>query len=315
VLQKVNQDTYLGDILSSDGRNKININDRVCKGRGIMNKILNILETVSFGYHYFRIFVFLRESMFVNGTLTNADVWYGFEPRDLKELENLDREMIRKVFQCPFSTPVEAGHLELGLLPLSCIVKERRVHYILKSEKSQMLYKFFIAQWENPTKHDWTETVKSDLRDLGIRNDFSYLESKTQISFKNLVNARIKEFALDMLNEIKYEHSKMDNLLFTELKIQEYLAENISVKQKRNIFHFRTRMATFSENYRGQEPQKPCQICVLHVDSQEHSVNCLKTMQNVCKKGKYCEIFSRNISSDTAIMLEQIMKNRQNKLG
>ena len=160
--------------------------------------------------------------------------------------------MIRKVFQCPFSTPVEAGHLELGLLPLSCIVKERRVnylHYILKSEKSQMLYKFFTAQWETPTKHDWTETVKSDLIDLGIRNDFSYLESKTQISFKNLVKARIKEFALDMLNESKYEHSKMDNLLFTELKIQEYLvAENISVEQKRNIFHFRTRMATFSEN-------------------------------------------------------------------
>ena len=72
-MEKVNQDTHLGDILGSDGRNKININDRACKGRGIMNKILNILETVSFGYHYFRIFVLLRESMFVNGTLTNAD--------------------------------------------------------------------------------------------------------------------------------------------------------------------------------------------------------------------------------------------------
>ena len=234
-------------------------------------------------------------------------------------MENLDREMIRKVFQCPFSTPVEAGHLELGLLPLSCIVKERRVnylHYILKSEKSQMLYKFFTAQWETPTKHDWTETVKCDLIDLGIRNDLSYLESKTQIFFKNLVKARIKEFALDMLNESKYEHSKMDNLLFTELKIQEYLvAENISVEQKRNILRFRTRMATFSENYRGQEPQKPCQICGLHVDSQEHSVSCVKTMQNVNKNGKYCEIFSRNISCDTAVMLEQIMKNGQNNLG
>ena len=72
------------------------------------------------------------------------------------------------------------------------------------------------------------------------------------------MKARIKEFALDRLNESKYEHSKMDNLLFTELKIQEYLvAENISVEQKRNIFRFRTRMATFSENYRGKSLRSP----------------------------------------------------------
>ena len=318
-MERVKQDTYLGDILSYDGKNKVNISDRVCKGRGIMNKILNILETVSFGYHYFRIFTLLRESMFVNGTLTNADVWYGLEPNDLKELENLDREMIRKVLQCPFSTPVEAGHLELGLLPLHCIVKERRVnylHYILKSEKSTMLYKFFIAQWENPVKHDWTEKVKSDLHDLGIRDDIPHLESKTQLWFKNSVKAKVKEFALDSLNEIKFKHSKMDNLIFTELKIQDYLvSENISVVQKRNIFHFRTRMANFSENFRGQDPPKPCQVCRSHVDCQEHSVNCAETMKNVNKKGKYDEIFSSSISSDTAIMLEQILRNRENLLG
>ena len=190
------------------------------------------------------------------------------------------------------------------------------MHYILKSDKSQMLYKFFIAQMENPTKHDWSETVKKDLSDLGIRNDLSYLESKTQIPFKNLVKSRINELALDMLNESKYQHSKMDDLVFPELKIQDYLvAEHISVEQKRNIFHFRTRMATFSENFRGHEPQKPCQICGLHVDSQEHSVNCVKTMQNITRRGKYCEIFLNDISIDTAIMLEQIMKNRKNKLG
>ena len=318
-MEKVNQDTYLGDILSFDGRNKVNISDRVCKGRGIMNTIMNILETVSFGYHYFRIFTLLRESMFVNGTLTNADVWYGLEPNDLKELDNLDREMIRKVLQCPFSTPVEAGHLELGLLPLHVIVKERRVnylHYILKSEKSKMLYKFFLAQWENPVKNDWTEKVKCDLNDLGISVDIANIESKTQTWFKKSVKAKVKEFALDLLNEIKFKHSKMDNLIYTELKIQEYLvSENISVDQKQNIFHFRTRMANFSENFRGQEDQKPCQVCGNHVDCQEHSVNCAETMKNVNKKGKYEEIFSSHISRDTAIMLEQILKKREDKLG
>ena len=38
-------------------------------------------------------------------------------------------------------------------------------------------------------------------------------------------------------------------------------------------------------------------------------------MKNVDKKGKYDEIFSSNISSDTASMLEQMMRKRENLLG
>ena len=223
--------------------------------------------------------------MFVNGILTNADIWYGLHEKDLQELEALDREMIRKVFKCPFSTPGEAGHLELGLLPLHCIIKERRVnylHYLISSEKNEMLYKFVVAQWENPSKQDWTEQVRVDLSELGIREDFPFIESKSQYCFKKLVKTKIKEFTLDLLNDRKFKHTKMDNLVFTELTIQDYLvSEKLSVEQKRIIFLFRTRMADYSENYRGQGPQKPCQICKFHVDSQTHSVNCAAAMKNI----------------------------------
>ena len=318
-IEKVHLDTYLGDIISSDGCNKSNIMDRVGKAIGIMNKIINILDTVSFGAYYFKIFNLLRESMFVNGTLTNADVWYGLEKNDLKELEDLDRQLIRRVFNCPISTPQEAGHLELGLLPLSCIVKERRVNYLqylLKTDKSKMLYRFFMAQWESPVKNDWTQQIRSDLSDLGIKEDFTFIQSKSVFSFKNLVKVKIKEYALDMLNEKKFKHSKMDDLIFTELKIQEYLvSESITLEEKRSIFQYRTRMAKFSENYRGKDPPRPCQICLLHVDSQSHAVRCFETMRFVTTVGNYQEIFGNKISDDTANMLKQIDDVRNNKLG
>ena len=164
-MEKVNQDTYLGDIISFDASNSLNIKDRVGKGVGIMSDILNDLESVSFGFDYFRIFKIFREARFINGTLTNADIWYGLDSNSLKELEDLDRLMIRKVLKCPFSTPTEAGHLELGFLPLHCLVKERRMnyfHYILKGDPNKMLHKFLVAQWENEVKNDWTQTIKED---------------------------------------------------------------------------------------------------------------------------------------------------------
>ena len=108
----------------------------------------------------------------------------------------------------------------------------------------------------------------------------------------------------------------MDNIVHTELKMQEYLlSEDISVDQKRIIFHFRTRMAQYSENFKeSNQLVKPCQICKLHTDSQSHSMVCVETMRNVRNKGNYSEIFTNDISSDTAKMLQQVTAYRENKL-
>ena len=123
---------------------------------------------------------------------------------------------------------------------------------------------------------------------------------------------KVKKFTLDLPNKTKFKDYKMDDLIFTELKFQNYLVSGNISDQKQNNLHFRT---NYSENFRGQDAPKPFQVCRSHIDCQEHSVNCAETMKNVNKKGKYDEIFSSSISSDTAIMLEQILRNRENLLG
>ena len=46
IMEDVSEDTYLGDILSSDGRNTKNIAKRIFKGIGLITQIMNMLETV-----------------------------------------------------------------------------------------------------------------------------------------------------------------------------------------------------------------------------------------------------------------------------
>ena len=53
----------------------------------------------------------------------------------------------------------------------------------------------------------------------------------------------------------------------------------------------------------------------MHVDSQNHAVNCFETMKNVKVRGNYDEIFTNSISVETAAMLEKILEFRENKLG
>ena len=320
-MEKVMSDKYLGDILSSNGTNSINLKERIGKGIGKINEILSILDTISFGHQYFRILILLREAMFINSILTNADIWFGVKDSEVSELEDLDRSLLRRAFQCPITTPKEACHLELGLLPIGCILKARRAnyfHYLVNSEQDGMLYKFFQAMSENPSKDDWTEQAAEDLKDLEIEENFSYFKSVSKMKFKTIVKLKTKEHALDRLNEEKFKHSKMENLVFTSMEIQKYLlSEEITLAQKRNIFLLRTRMADYEQNYSGGSSQliTPCRICLLHSDCQAHSVKCYETLKSVTKKGNYTEIFSNRISTDTAIMLHEITEARKNKMG
>ena len=105
--------------------------------------------------------------------------------------------------------------------------------------------------------------------------------------------------------------------MFTELAIKSYLiSDELSLSQKRNIFLFRSRMADYSENYRdGTNVVKPCRICKSHSDCQTHSVSCQLTLKSVKARGNYSEIFSNNISSNTAKMLEEITEVRKNHQG
>ena len=47
-------------------KNDLNIQSRVAKGMGNVTKIINMLEKVSLGYHYFKTAVMLRQSIFLS---------------------------------------------------------------------------------------------------------------------------------------------------------------------------------------------------------------------------------------------------------
>ena len=46
---------------------------------------MNLLEILSFGPFYTEIALLLRESLFINGILYNAEVWYGLSKTDIKK--------------------------------------------------------------------------------------------------------------------------------------------------------------------------------------------------------------------------------------
>ena len=86
IVDRVSQAVYLGDVISQDGSNTANVKDRVSKGMGLVTNIMHLLQTVSFGSQYFEIATTLRESLLINGMLTNSEIWYGIKKKEIEEL-------------------------------------------------------------------------------------------------------------------------------------------------------------------------------------------------------------------------------------
>ena len=150
VMTNVTEETYLGDIMSSDGKNSKNIAKRISKGLGIITQIIHLLEMVSLGEHFIEIALLFREALFLNGILTNCEIWYGLTESEVKEFEDLDIQLLKKILQVPVSTPQEGFFLELGIIPIGVIIKARRInylHYLVTRSETEMLSKFFIKQW------------------------------------------------------------------------------------------------------------------------------------------------------------------------
>ena len=105
---------------------------------------------------------------------------------------------------------------------------------------------------------------------------------------------------MEKMMELKCSHSKMDNLWYPELKMQEYLKSNkFTVHQGRTIFKFRTRMANFGENFKNGREQVPCPLCNSHLDTQSMAFQCPKLKLEVVIKRKYEDLFKDDIPIDS----------------
>ena len=66
------------------------------------------------------------------------------------------------------------------------------------------------------------------------------MRSKSKESFKSYVKVKAEEYSLENYSRKQQKHSKMNNLQYTEIKMQEYLkTPGIKTDEVLNIFKWR----------------------------------------------------------------------------
>ena len=239
-----------------------------------------MLDSIPMGSHYFEIAVILRSSLLTSSMLCNSESWYNITTAEMKLLETVDVNLLRKILKAPKSTPTEMLYLELGCIPYADLIQKRRLmflHYIMNQDPKSMIYHFFEVQRKNPTSKDWVSTVKKDIEELQLDFEFEDLKSIKKKDFKNILTKKIETNALEKLEQKKKLHSKVNHIQHGVLKMQTYLKPtrtNISKEERQNIFKLRSRVTEVKMNYKRKYEDLTCTACKVKEETQEHILEC-----------------------------------------
>ena len=314
-MNTANPEKYLGDILTTDCKVDANILDRVSKGMGYANEILSVLKEISFGYHYFQMALQFRNAKLVNGMLCSVEALYGLNNKHLEQLEQIDKFLMRKVFSCVSTTPIEAYYLETGALPLRFIITARRLFFywtILHKPEHELVKQAFRAQQISPVKNDWWLQVQKDMKEHDI--DLSELEISTmkKSTFKRVIDSKIREASRKYLFELRNKHTKSSGL--QTYKLQAYLTTNeLSTDEKQLLFQLRTRTFNCKANYKNQYGDNITCILCGSEDNQKHLLFCSRITAGVNTESvSYDDIFGVLDKQVRVVkVLKKVTRNRK----
>jgi hypothetical protein len=283
---------------------------RMAKGKGIVSRILTILEGIPFGEFYFEIAVILRNALLVSSMLCNSEAWYNVSKSEMDLLETVDNQFLRSVLKAPKSTPKEMLFLELGCIPFRELIRKRRIlflHYILNENKESMMFRFLQTQISNMKKKDWIFQVLTDIKELGLDLNLEDIKTMKKSKLKNKLNNAVKEKTFKDLQDKKNSHSKVMDIKHTKLEMQRYLKANkskISQEEAQTIFRMRSRTTEVKLNFRGKHETFECDVCHEEDENQEHLLKCRqinKHKKNERNLPDYEKLFGNNLKDQIEI--------------
>ena len=325
-MKQSNREKYLGDLVDISGKIRPNIDARQARGFGIVSNILAIIDEIPLGHWRVEAGLRLRQAMLVNGCLFNSEAWHGVTESDIKILEKVDESLLRGILKSHSKIPLEALYLETGSLPIKFIIASRRMmylHSILQKNTEELVRRVYDVQKEDSSPGDFVELIKEDKALLNLSMPDEEIKQLKKSNFKSIIRNKIKLAAYKSLNAQKENHSKMNGLVYQQLKKEEYLSSPLFDSESvKLLLALRTRTVKGIKNdFRGMFPDNMCPLSCDIPDTLQHVLECVvlrqyHTSQDISATDiRYTDVFSGNIrlQKQTTQLYAELLETR-NKL-
>ena len=318
-MKEKNEQMYLGDIISTDGKHFKNIQHRKNKALGIINQIMQILESTYFGKHYFEVALVLRSSLFISSLLLNSEAWTNLTDKDIRGLEQSDEILLSKILDSEANSSNTFKYLELGIAPLRFEIMKRKIlflQYILKQDKSSMVYQVFQSTCENPVKNDFVRNCEKYLNSLDLKLSFKEISEMSKFRFTKLVKEKISVAAYNYLIAEKNKQTKIAHIKYSGLEMQEYLMDgDVNVDVSKFILKARSKTLDIKSQRKWKYDDTSCSGCNVREETGDEILSCWYYGEDKWKKPIYYDMFFGDKASDMKIvgriMMEKLKRRKE----
>ena len=299
---------YLGDIITNDGKNKSNIENRFNRTQGIIRQINTTAGSEVMRKIETKTILELYERCVIPSFLNNAESWT-LSTQEEKELDKLGIQILKRLFNLPERTPSPAIIYSFGTLYITQEIDLKKFmyfHKILKRENDHWTKKMLCHL--KSLDIGWAKIIQDKLRDYNLEQDWDKIKNLSKTNWKNLVQTAVlnknKQKLLESCEEqtqngikIKtktaYIHNKLQNDAYSLTPLTELISSN-KIETK-TIILSRNGMLTCGSNFKATIPEicKECQL----VDNESHRLNqCPKwqdtNFSNGDTKAEFMDVFS-----------------------
>ena len=144
------------------------------------------------------------------------------------------------------------------------------------------MYKIFKAIEENPIKNDFVNTCKKYLGILKMNTTFEEIAEMSKFKFTQILKEKTKYEAFMFLKSQQSKQEKIKNIVYKELKMQDYLAEgDRNIVTSKIIFKARGQTLDIKSQKRWKYDDLQCEGCHQNVETGEEILQCEYLGSNV----------------------------------
>ena len=303
--------TYLGDVVTPDGKNTQNIKSRKNKINATSISINTIAESEVLHKIETPVLLELHESTNIPSLITNSESWTLLKSEE-KEVEQAEIQCLKGMFDLPLKTPTTSIIYTFGTLYTNIRIDQKKLMYLHKILNRDSTH------WTKKSFHTlerynigWYKSIIKTLDAYEIPNDLDQIKRYSPNEWRNIVrNAVEKQNRTRLIDEChknvegiptpktKSAHiiPKLNDTNYTRKPLEEL--SHLSKREAKTLIIARYGMLECGRNFKGTQSEQCITCCC--IDDEEHRLNVCPLYSSTnyndySDKIKFETIFSNNI--------------------
>ena len=258
-----------GTWIDESGDCENNIKKRRNQGEGALKKINQMTHQTKVGNQEIPLKISLFRTVYLPTLLHNMNVWGRLTADEMKDLEQAQGNVIKRLLKLPNSTSYMGVLNETGIWTVDYQLVYNRLmlyHNIINSREDRVVKNVILELQKHWVKDSWVEKIKEDAKRIGIELD----------EFKKLLKSRIKKKIKTMIGRKMQEKieeiqtTKMRTVVKTGWGRKKYLDGKFSRDEVSDILKIKLHMTKYKANYKQEGKTHECRLCLKDSETTEH---------------------------------------------